>query len=204
MFAVDGSHVHVLGPLGRAALRFLHFVKIVLVHVARRGGIALHAVRGFGTRHARIIQASEQPCQLEDLRGQLVDLDSSRGETATCPKYESRFPIAFPNSAQSPHPLGLTSAANISPRLMKSPDTKDQQHTDGVSFARISSRFKPEQQPSQGTHSARCTTLAQRVQLPLQWKGARNFADAALRLSPRLTGVPRCFSSRHSWAVADW
>jgi hypothetical protein len=39
---------------------------------------------------------------------------------------------------------------------------------------------------------------------PLQWKEARNFAGVAICLATRFTGVPRCFSSRHSWAAADW
>ena len=48
-----------------------------------------------------------------------------------------------------------------------------------------------------------CTTLAQGVHLPPQWNEARNFAGAVLRLEPSLAGAPRCFSSRHSRAVAD-
>ena len=49
----------------------------------------------------------------------------------------------------------------------------------------------------------RCTTVAQVVLSPLQWKKTRHSADAAICLAPCLTGVLRCSSSRPSWAVAD-
>ena len=82
------------------------------------------------------------------------------------------------------------------------PEIEHQQRTDGASFAHNSSRSHSERQPTDRADLSRCTTLAQGVQSPLQWKKARYFADAAICLAPRLTGVPRCSSSRPSWAVA--
>jgi hypothetical protein len=59
-------------------------------------------------------------------------------------------------------------------------EIENRQDTDGVGFAGNPSRSKSERWPSQGAHFSRCTTLAQRVHFPLQWKEARNFADAAI------------------------
>jgi hypothetical protein len=71
------------------------------------------------------------------------------------------------------------SCADI-PSAPSVPEFAQQQLTDGLSFVGNSSRFKPEQQPSQGAHFSRCTTLAQRVQFPLQWKEARHIRDGAI------------------------
>jgi hypothetical protein len=57
---------------------------------------------------------------------------------------------------------------------------EQRQRTVGVSFARIPWRFKFDQKPSKATRFPGCATLAQRVQSPLQWKEARNFADDAI------------------------
>ena len=75
-------------------------------------------------------------------RGRAHRLESARDETCNLPQIESRFPIAFPNSARSPHQRGLTTAAKSSHRLLESPEIEDQQRSDGVSFARISFAFQ--------------------------------------------------------------
>jgi len=128
--------------------------------------------------------------------------NSTRREIATCPKlnHDSRLIFQLDTKA-APVPKDNGRADISSAPFIW--EIEHQQHTDGVSFARILSRLKPERQSSQGSHFSRCTTLAQRVQFPLQWKRARKFADVALGLAPRLSGVPRCFSLLHSWAVAD-
>ena len=52
---VGGDHVSKFAAVIAAALRAVSFEKIILIHVAVSGGVALDAANGIRTRHARII-----------------------------------------------------------------------------------------------------------------------------------------------------
>ena len=118
-------------------------------------------------------------------------------------RFETRFPKYFPESVSIEFTCSMNTGSSILLFLVNShnPTTASPSLHDCC-------RDLPSQQLSPQSVAGsdaffRCTTLAQRVHLPSQWNEARNFADAVLRLEPSLAGAPRCFSSRHSWAVAD-
>ncbi len=49
--AIGRNHVDVFGSRRTAAPPLLHFVKIVLIHIAAGGGVAFYPADGFRTRH---------------------------------------------------------------------------------------------------------------------------------------------------------
>jgi hypothetical protein len=128
--------------------------------------------------------------------------DATRaGRRRDVPQIESLFPVVFPKSVRNRSERECT--ITLRHFILAESDFEKTTNTLRALGLREFSRTFEQRRGRRDEATFPCTALAHGVQSPLQWKEARFDADPAIRRTPRLTGILRCSSSRHSWAVAE-